>query len=200
MALWHREPSLGNLISLRMVRRECLYWSTTRLLQGLRIEMVRIRTVDTSSACRGDGSCWRGYCGFMRYPDGGGLSAGRVRREEVRLHAAPPTCCIEPGARPVRQSVLRRWWSFDDADLAAGRGYGGDALVAGEQGRSGHLGYIGGVAGGEVLAQFPDAWQERRGVPPFDGQDDQVGDQLARRGAVRLEGSGVGPRALGGGA
>ena len=33
--------------------------------------------------------CWRGYCGGMRYPDGGGLSAaGRARREKLRLQAA----------------------------------------------------------------------------------------------------------------
>ena len=33
--------------------------------------------------------CWRGYCGGMRYPDGGGLyAAGRARREKLRLQAA----------------------------------------------------------------------------------------------------------------
>ena len=37
------------------------------------------RVVVTGAGCRG-------YCGVMRYPDGGGLTAaGRVRREEVRL-------------------------------------------------------------------------------------------------------------------
>jgi hypothetical protein len=42
-----------------------------------------------AAAWRGDVAGWRGYCGIMRYPDGGGLSArGRDRRESVRLQAA----------------------------------------------------------------------------------------------------------------
>jgi transposase len=84
--------------------------------------------------CRGDGGCLQGYCGVMRYPDGGGLSAaGRVRREAVRLQAAewfaegmePPEV-----ARRLRVSSnsayawRRRWRAGGEAALAS-KGPGG---------------------------------------------------------------------------
>lgn len=40
------------------------------------------------SACRGDGGCWWGYCGVMRYADGGGLSAAG------RLPASKSACAF----------------------------------------------------------------------------------------------------------
>ena len=96
----------------------------------------------------------------------GGTGAGRPHVRRWVLGPGNPGPGLGRWApRPVTRTGRSgracsvRWWSFDDPDLTAGRGCGGDALVAGEQGRSGHLGqgYVGGVVGGEVLAQFPNA-------------------------------------------
>ena len=86
------------------------------------------------SACRRDSAGWRGYCGGMRYPDGGGLTAaGRARREKVRLQAAewfaegvsPPEV-----ARRLRVScnsvyVWRRRWCAGGVTALTSRGPGG---------------------------------------------------------------------------
>ena len=95
------------------------------------------------SACRRDRAGWRGYCGGMRYPDGGGLSAaGRVRREKVRLQAAewfaegvtPPEV-----ARRLRVSSnsayvwRRRWRAGGEAALASGGPGGAVCRLSGAQ-------------------------------------------------------------------
>jgi Homeodomain-like domain-containing protein len=85
-------------------------------------------------ACRGDVGRWRDYCGIMRYPDGGGLSAlGRARREALRLHAAAWFAeGIEPlvVARRLRVSpnsayVWRRRWRAGGEAALASKGPGG---------------------------------------------------------------------------
>src|SRR5262249_22654051 len=80
--------------------------------------------------CRRDRAGCRGYCGAMRYRDGGGVAAaGRARREKVRLQAAewfaegvtPPEV-----ARRLRVSCnsayvgRRRWRAGGRAALASG--------------------------------------------------------------------------------
>ena len=86
--------------------------------------------------CGGDRSPWRGYCGGMRYPDGGGLTAaGRVRREKVRLQAAEWFAeGVEPPevARRLRVScnsayAWRRRWRDGGTAALASRGPGGAA-------------------------------------------------------------------------
>jgi transposase len=86
------------------------------------------------SACRGDGDCWWGYCGVMRYPDGGGLSAaGRARREEVRLQAAewfavgmePPEVARRLRVSPNSAYVWRRRWRAGGEAALASKGPGG---------------------------------------------------------------------------
>ncbi len=90
--------------------------------------------VTALSWCPGDRSCWRGYHGGMRYPDGGGLSAaGRVRREKVRLQAAEWFAeGVEPPevARRLRVScnsayAWRRRWRDGGRAALASRGPGG---------------------------------------------------------------------------
>jgi transposase len=80
------------------------------------------------------GRGWRGYCGVMRYPDGGGLTAaGRARREKVRLQAAEWFAeGIEPPevARRLRVScnsayAWRRRWRDGGTAALASRGPGG---------------------------------------------------------------------------
>jgi len=82
------------------------------------------------------GRGWRGYCGVMRYPDGGGLTAaGRARREKVRLQAAEWFAeGIEPPevARRLRVScnsayAWRRRWRDGGTAALASRGPGGAA-------------------------------------------------------------------------
>jgi len=94
-------------------------------------------------ACRGDRAGWRGYCGGMRYPDGGGLSAGgRSRREKVRLQAAEWFAeGVEPPevARRLRVSCnsayvwRRRWRAGGRAALASGGPGGAVCRLSGEQ-------------------------------------------------------------------
>ena len=62
-----------------------------------------------------DVCCLRLYAGFMRYAQGGGLTAeGRKRREQVRLEAArrfeqrAPAAVIAAELRVSERSV--RWW------------------------------------------------------------------------------------------
>ena len=85
-------------------------------------------------ACRGDGGCWWGYCGVMRYPDGGGLSAaGRVRREDVRLQAAewfaegmkPPEVARRLRVSSNSAYVWRRRWRAGGEAALASKGPGG---------------------------------------------------------------------------
>ena len=84
--------------------------------------------------CRGDGGCLWGYCGVMRYPDGGGLSAaGRVRREDVRLQAAewfaegmePPEVAWRLRVSPNSAYAWRRRWRAGGVAALASKGPGG---------------------------------------------------------------------------
>ena len=112
---------------------------------------------DCLAWCGGDRSCWRGYYGGMRYPDGGGLTAaGRARREKVRLQAAewfaegvtPPEV-----ARRLRVScnsayAWRRRWRDGGTAALASSGPGGAACRL-ERGAAGPAaGRAGGRPGG----------------------------------------------------
>ena len=111
---------------------------------GTEIELSGLsQWVTVFAWCGGDRSCWRGYCGGMRYPDGGGLTAaGRARREKVRLQAAewfaegvtPPEV-----ARRLRVSCnsayawRRRWRDGGLAALASGGPGGAACRLSGAQ-------------------------------------------------------------------
>jgi transposase len=80
-------------------------------------------------------SCgWRGYAWFVRYADGGGLTAeGRARREKVRLQAAEmfakdaDPVQIASSLRVSTKSVYqwRRVWRAGGQEALASRGPGG---------------------------------------------------------------------------
>ena len=85
-----------------------------------------------ATAWRGDVAGWRGYCGIMRYPDGGGAQA-RVRRELVRLQAAAwfaqgieaPEVARRLRISPDSAYVWRRRWRAGGEAALASKGPGG---------------------------------------------------------------------------
>jgi transposase len=91
----------------------------------------RLRSASLRDSCG-----WRGYAWFVRYADGGGLTAeGRARRERVRLQAAEmfaqdaDPVQIARSLRVSTKSVYqwRRAWRAGGQEALASRGPGGSA-------------------------------------------------------------------------
>jgi transposase len=99
------------------------------------------------SASLRDSCGWRGYAWFVRYADGGGLTAeGRARRERVRLQAAEmfaqdaDPVQIARSLRVSTKSVYqwRRAWRAGGQEALASRGPGGSACRL-DEGQLGQL-------------------------------------------------------------
>jgi len=99
------------------------------------------------SASLRDWCGWRGYAWFVRYADGGGLTAeGRARRERVRLQAAEmfaqdaDPVQIARSLRVSTKSVYlwRRAWRAGGQEALASRGLGGSGCRL-DEGQLGQL-------------------------------------------------------------
>jgi len=102
----------------------------------------RLRSASLRDSCG-----WRGYAWFVRYADGGGLTAeGRARRERVRLQAAEmfaqdaDPVQIARSLRVSTKSVYqwRRAWRAGGQEALASRGLGGSGCRP-DEGQLGQL-------------------------------------------------------------